>query len=153
MDAKMLDGKTGPKITEIMELLIDKVIRGEILNNNTIIRQEAMRIIALENLDNSTEKPNPEPQQPVKQPSTPVQEPQVTVTPRVEVVVDVEQIKAKYAEEYKSLYASYMRSVQGYQSMSDEEKQEVSRSVKNRVRNELLSKNADYNILVERGII
>lgn len=150
---QMLDGTTGPKITEIMELLIDKVIRGEILNNNTIIRQEAMRIIALENLDNPTEKPNPEPQQPVKQPSTPVQEPQVAVTPRVEVVVDVEQIKAKYAEEYKSLYASYMRSVQGYQSMSDEEKQEVSRSVKNRVRNELLSKNANYNILVERGII
>lgn len=146
---ELMGGKTGPKITEIMELLIGKVIRGEILNNNTIIRQEALRILAIESGENP--KCNTEE---IKQDEQPVENiiPE-KVKDEETSEVDIESIKDDYANEFRALYATYMRQVRGYQDMKEEEKEDIARMTKARVRKELLLREPKYKILVERGII
>jgi len=143
---QMMNGNTGPRVTQIMEILIDKVIRGEILNNNTIIRQEAIRILGIE--ENKT-APLPLENEPVVK-----EAPQkIVIAEELPTDIDIEQIKDEYAKEFKALYASYMRNVIGYMEMSDEQKLATSRNMRIKVRDELLKKNSKYEILVERNII
>lgn len=150
---QMMNNEKGPRITQIMDILIDKVIRGEIVNNNTIIRQEVLRILASLNptkeVDEVT-KTTPVDENIVPKVETIVEEPVIKEEP---VVVDIELLKQQYAEDFKMLYATYMRNVIGYLEMSEQEKQETSRNMKKKVRNELIEKNKKYNILVERKII
>ena len=63
------------------------------------------------------------------------------------------RIKDEYAIEFKQLYSTYMREVQGYQYLSEIDKRDVQQETKQKVKKELLEKNKKYQVLVERGII
>ncbi len=144
---QMMSNQKGPKVTEIMDILITKVVKGEVLNTNVAIRQEALRLI---NLDRSIQKET-SPTSTVDGTKIYQEQPTVVVSPKP--LIDVDEIKKEYAEEFKNLYISYMRSIVNYASMSDEEKENISYQTKVKVRSELLSRNPKYHILVERGII
>ena len=58
-----------------------------------------------------------------------------------------------YIDEFKQLYNIYMRGVEGYDTMSHDEQVDISNRVKAKVKQSLVTNNAKYNILVERGII
>lgn len=154
----MMNGEKSARITEILEILISKVVRGEILNNNTIIRQEALRLINIDHtireeivLDQKPQINSVEQVQQVKPLENKTDDSVTQVAPQP--VINIENIKNEYAEEFKTLYVNYMRSISNYMQMSDEEKENASYKMKMRVRSELLSRNPKYQILVERGII
>lgn len=138
----MLGGVTGTKVTEIMDIILRKVVNGEILNSNAMIRQEVMRLINLENEINNVEKETKEVHQNVKDEKV-----------NDAATVDVDKILQMYNDEFKQLYNIYMRGVEGYDEMSEEEQNTISNKVKQKVKQSLVSNNAKYNILEERKMI
>lgn len=138
---QMMNGQTGTKITEIMDILINKVINKEVANSNALIRQEVLRLLAI---DESINNPKPTVD------STKIK---AEVAPSSNTTDDIETIKAMYMDEFKQLYNIYMRGVDGYDTMSHDEQMEISNRVKQKVKQSLVSNNAKYNILEERGII
>lgn len=144
---QMMNGQKGPKITEIMDLLISKVVKGEVLNTNACIRQEALRLINFDRNIQAESLPKE------TQESSQIYQDNVQVTEEPQPVINIDNIKNEYAEEFKNLYATYMRNIPNYSRMTDEEKASINYQTKVRVKNELLSRNPKYRILVERGII
>ena len=166
---EMMNGETGPKVSEIMESLTKRVVSGEVLNNNAIIRQEAIRILTVENsynvedrivregtIDVTTEDKENETIDVVEKLYEEVtKELPVSDEDMIDVNDDdaVLRIKDEYAIEFKQLYSTYMREVQGYQYLSEIDKWDVQQETKQKVKKELLEKNKKYQVLVERGII
>ena len=166
---EMMNGETGPKVSEIMESLTKRVVCGEVLNNNAIIRQEAIRILTVENsynvedrivregtIDVTTEdKENDTIDVVEKLYEEVTKELPVSDEDMIDVNDDnaVLRIKDEYAIEFKQLYSTYMREVQGYQYLSEIDKWDVQQETKQKVKKELLEKNKKYQVLVERGII
>lgn len=142
---QMMSGQKGPRVTQIIDILINKVVKGEILNTNLAIRQEALRIINLDkNIQTEINKPEN---------NDGIYQEQVKEDNSLQPVINIETIKNEYAEEFRLLYVSYMRMVPNYQQMSEEEKNKISYQTKVKVKNELLNRNPKYHVLLERGII
>lgn len=161
---QMMNGKTGPKVTEIMDLLTNKVIRGEVLNNNSLIRQEALRILAIEN--RYEQNYNHLNQQNFSSTDHMLAS-RVLVNEEVkkeelknhpnDVVqsdsIDIEVLKVEYTNDFRQLYAIYMKGIVNYDEMTEEQKEQVTENIKEKVRSSLLQTNSKYLILAERGII
>lgn len=138
---QMMDGKTGTKVTEIMDILVNKVINREIANSNALIRQEVLRLLAMDNSINNPQKEEAE-------------EPKIVDnTVETESTAELEKLKNMYMDEFKQLYNIYMRGVEGYDTMDHNEQIDISNRVKEKVKQSLVTNNAKYNVLVERGII
>ena len=137
----MMNGKTGTKVTEIMDILVNKVINREIANSNALIRQEVLRLLAMDNSINNPQKEEAE-------------EPKIVDnTVETESTAELEKLKNMYMDEFKQLYNIYMRGVEGYDTMDHNEQIDISNRVKEKVKQSLVTNNAKYNVLVERGII
>ncbi len=141
----MLGNKSSTKITEIMDIIIRKVINEEIPNSNALIRQEVMRLINLEKQITEEQIKNEE--LPEDNTSTSSSEEDTSQN------VNVQKLLEMYNEEFKQLYNIYMRGVDGFNEMSEEEQNDISSRVKQKVKQSLVSNNAKYNILVERNMI
>ena len=166
---EMMNGETGPKVAEIMEILTKRVITGEIVNNNAILRQEAIRILTIENdfqvedrivregtIDqnqNASDKEEIEVVEKLYEEVT--RELPVSDEDAIDVNDDqlVLKIKDEYALDFKQLYSKYMREIEGYNLLTEIEKWDASQNTKQRVKKELLETNKKYQVLVERGII
>ena len=166
---EMMNGETGPQVSEIMEILTKRVVTGEIINNNAIIRQEAIRVLTIENDYQVDDQ--------IVRVGTIEKEEQINDSEEIEVVeklydsvtnvlptsdedvIDANDdnivlaIKDEYALDFKQLYSKYMREIEGYHLLSEIEKWDLSQNTKQRVKKELLEKNTKYQVLVERGII
>lgn len=147
---EMMNGYKGPKIGEIMNILLTKVVNLELLNNNSLIRQEALKILSdEENKDKKTSD---------KTVST---ENMLSVGPldknnSSDTVISEEEInslKKAYVLDFKNMFNMFMQDISGYNEMSDSKKQEIARDVKAKVMESLLKTNAKYRILAEKGII
>lgn len=126
------------KITEIMDIIIRKVVNGEILNSNAMIREEVMRLVNLEN-EIKIET---------------MQESSEEIIKSNDIKQDnIDEILKNYNDEFRQLYNIYMRGVDGYNEMTPEEQDDISNRVKQKVKQSLVSNNAKYNILEERNLI
>lgn len=165
---EMMNGETGPKVSEIMEALTKRVVTGEVINNNAMIRQEAIRILSVENnylVEDRIVREGTIDQTPTEEKDEieVVEKLYEAVTQELpesdEDVFDINddnivlQIKDEYALEFKQLYSKYMREVPNYHSLSEIEKWDVSQETKQKVKQELLDSKKKYQVLVERGII
>ena len=147
---QLMNGYQGPKIGEIMNILLEKVVNGEIANNNSLIRQEALKLLST---SHNTEKKEVE----IEANSDNM----LSVKPLDKKVLpdtkikedDVESLKKAYILDFKNMFNMFMQDVVGYQEMSDMKKQQVAREVKAKVKESLLATNSKYRKLAEKGII
>ena len=63
------------------------------------------------------------------------------------------ELKREYDEDYTHIYSIYMKSIQGFATMSISEQQARLYEIKQQAKAFLLQNNPKYNILLERGII
>ena len=147
---QMMKGYEGPRIKEIMNILLNKVVNLEILNNNSLIRQEALKIVSdLEHKDKKVKE---------KELDT---ETMLSVNPLDKNVIpdtvvkedDVDSLKRDYLLDFKNMFNMFMQDIPGYSEMSDSKKQEIAREVKAKVKESLLATNSKYKKLSEKGII
>lgn len=147
---EMMKGYQGPKIGEIMNILLEKVINGDIANNNSLIRQEALKLLST---THNIEKKEVE-----KEANTDnmlsVKPLDKNVLPDTKVKEDdVDSLKKAYLLDFKNMFNMFMQDIDGYAEMSDSKKQEVAREVKAKVKSSLLATNSKYKKLAEKGII
>ncbi len=147
---QMMNGYTGPKIAEIMDRLLEKVVYGEVLNNNSLIRQEALKLLSeAENKDKgkvdkvvATENMlSTHPLNKNDLPDTAVKE------------EEIENLKRAYILDFKHLFNIFMQDIPGYNEMDDSKKQEIVKQIRVKVKESILATNSKYKILVEKGII
>lgn len=150
---QLMNGRTGPKTSEIMDILLNKVVRNEILNNNSLIKQEALKIVALENNRPSSDT--------VMNPKSDTMfgghifsnEPDS----RPEVIDDdplaIQKLKLEYDNDFFQLYSIFIKGVHNYNGMSPEERQYTIDNIKVKVKESLLTNNPKYQKLNERGLI
>lgn len=151
---ELLGGERSSRVTEIMDVLISKVVMGTIYNSREALRQEAIKMISEEvrtpvELDETHHEPKVEPV--------------VTETFTKEEVVEeghpidnsLEETNLIHAfeDDVNQLYRIYLRAVEDYDELSPEEQLAIQEETKTKARNTVINGNRKYQKLHERGKI
>lgn len=153
---QLMNGRTGPKVSEIMDILLSKVVRNEILNNNSLIRQEALKMVALENnrpTTDTTMNPKSETMFGGHIFSNEPNSNRALIDEEVTDPIALQKLKLEYDNDFFQLYTIFIKGINNYNEMNPEEMKYTIENIKIRVRESLLTNNPKYQKLVERGLI
>ena len=126
-----MDGKRNLRVKIVMNLLLERVINGDVYNHHTLLRDEALKII--EDLASIFDYKEPE------------------ILP----VVNDEYIKdllAKYNKEYEFLVKVYLNDEKSLYELSPLERDEIENNAKAHAK-EFLLETSQYKVLEKRGLI
>ncbi len=127
----LLNGERSIRVTPILNILLERVINGDVPNYNKFLKKEALKII-----DEMNEIFNYE-------------EPDYPISYTDDMIIS---LKEKYEKEYKFLQRVYLNDEKSLYDLSAVERHQVKEEASNHAKEFLLS-TSQYKVLQERGLI